>query len=135
MEDKTQFEDNELRSLFAGFNPPMSSDAHFLDRLQTSLKAVESARAELAAMRRSNRRAVIIAAFAGFIMGVIATLAMPHLLSLASGFAASLPAGIVTGALADNLPIIAWVLTAAIIVFTALNTYDLSLRLLTPNRE
>lgn len=75
-------EDNKLKDLFAGFNPPMADDRNFMLQLERSLQAVEIAKNQCAEIKRRNRMAVIIASLVGFVCGVIFTLCYPYMLSM-----------------------------------------------------
>ncbi len=135
-------EDKDLQELFSAYNPTLISDREFMDRLQSSLDAVESLRASSAAvysdMRRRNRIAVVCAALAGFLTGLLFTYAMPFINailygigSLISGMTKSMSVeilGLQTGA-SGFLPVLAWLLTAGAIIFATLQTYDLTIRL------
>lgn len=79
-------EDNQLKDLFAGFNPPMGDDNQFMSKLERNLQAVEFAKTHCAEARRKNRVAVIVASIVGFVCGVVCTLCYPYLLGLIDGF-------------------------------------------------
>lgn len=79
-------EDEKLTALFAAYRPEMpTTDAQFLDRLQRNIEAVERVRRYAQAQRRKNRLALIVAAAAGFVAGVAATLCFPYLLAAFGG--------------------------------------------------
>lgn len=78
--------DDQLKDLFAGFNPPMGDDNQFMSKLERNLQAVEYAKMHCAQTRRKNRVAVVVASFVGFVCGVVFTLCYPYLLSLVDGF-------------------------------------------------
>lgn len=79
-------EDDQLKDLFAGFNPPMGDDNQFMSKLERNLQAVEYAKMYCAQTRRKNRVAVVVASFVGFVCGVVFTLCYPYFLSLVDGF-------------------------------------------------
>lgn len=70
-------DNDNLKELFGNFNPDLSSGSDFIARLQQRMDTIEMVRQYNAELRRRNRIAVMIAALAGFIMGVVLTLLMP----------------------------------------------------------
>lgn len=78
--------EDQLKDLFAGFNPPMGDDNQFMSELERNLQAVEFAKIHCAEARRKNRVAVIVASIVGFVCGVVFTLCYPYLLGLIDGF-------------------------------------------------
>lgn len=136
-------DDDKLTQLFTGFAPRLSDDGAFMARLERNLRAVDEAvasrcrnreeavaavRRERTSLRRRCRRAVAVAAVAGFAVGTLFTLALPHigqavaamLTPLAS--LASLPA--VT---ADACRVLAWLIVGGASVAAALSAYDVAL--------
>ena len=79
-------EDDQLKDLFAGCNPPKGDDNQFMSKLERNLLAVEFAKTHCAEARRKNRVAVIVASIVGFVCGVVFTLCYPYLLGLIDGF-------------------------------------------------
>ena len=123
-------EDKDIKDLFVGFNPTLKSDNSFMQRLNAHLDAVETAKTTLETMRRRNRVAIFIAAFVGFLTGIIFSYAMPYIMPLLHSICNLIPAGSIASAFLSNLSIIGWILTSAAIVLAAIQTYDLSLRVL-----
>lgn len=121
-------DNDNLKELFGNFNPDLSSGSDFIARLQQRMDTIEMVRQYNAELRRRNRIAVMIAALAGFIMGVVLTLLMPLIGDWIATFRLSVPGH------AFNIDIhyIAWVLLAAVSMFTALNTYEIALARLAP---
>lgn len=79
-------EDDKLKNLFAGFDPELSDDAHFMSQVVRSLQAVEFAKQQCARVQRVNRISVAVASIVGFLCGMAFTLSYPYLLSLLDGF-------------------------------------------------
>ena len=79
-------DDDKLKDIFAGFNPEISDSADFMAGLNRHLELAELARQRLEAARRRSKRAVIIAAIAGFGGGVMSALCYPALLRLAASW-------------------------------------------------
>lgn len=121
-------DNDNLKELFGNFNPDLSSGSNFIARLQQRMDTIEMVRQYNAELRRRNRIAVMIAALAGFIMGVVLTLLMPLIGDWIATFRLSVPGH----AFNIDLHYIAWVLLAAVSMFTALNTYEIALARLAP---
>lgn len=121
-------DNDNLKELFGNFNPDLSSGSDFIARLQQRMDTIEMVRQYNAELRRRNRIAVMIAALAGFIMGVVLTLLMPLIGDWIATFRLSVPGH----AFNIDLHYIAWVLLAAVSMFTALNTYEIALARLAP---
>lgn len=121
-------DNDNLKELFGNFNPDLSSGSDFIARLQQRMDTIEMVRQYNAELRRRNRIAVMIAALAGFIMGVVLTLLMPLIGDWIATFRLSVPGH----AFNIDLHYIAWVLLAAVSMITALNTYEIALARLAP---
>lgn len=121
-------DNDNLKELFGNFNPDLSSGSDFIARLQQRMDTIEMVRQYNAELRRRNRIAVMIAALAGFVMGVALTLLMPLIGDWIATFRLSVPGH----AFNIDLHYIAWVLLAAVSMFTALNTYEIALARLAP---
>ncbi len=70
-------ENDKLKELFAGFKPEISDSADFMARFNRNLQLAETARKKIEAERRRSRRAVVIAAMAGFAGGAVSALCFP----------------------------------------------------------
>ena len=115
-------EDDKLKKLFAGFDPEMASDACFMSGLRKSMEAVEIVRQHSMAMRRKNRKAVVIAAVAGFVSGVLFTLLLPM---IGEWLHTSRPTAMAS--LALHYRMVAWIAVAGASALIAKNTYDVSM--------
>lgn len=106
-------EDANIRESFAAFNPELTSDLAFMNRLKRNMEAVELVRQHAAAARRRNRRAVAIAAVAGLVMGTMMGLCLP----------------IVERWIAIpyfDFDIVLWGIAALISSLTAINAYEIA---------
>lgn len=122
-------QDQELKDMFAGFNPPVSDSRAFMRRLAHSLDAVETVRRQNAVVRRLNRRAAVIAASVGFVVGMLFALAIPWVLGAISSI--EMPrVEILTLPAADIVRVALWCLTGGVSVVSAINAYDVSLALM-----
>ena len=125
-------EDDKLKSLFTNFEPELSSDFKFIHKLERNLNSVEIIKRHTAEVRPRNKKAVAIAAFAGFIVGFVFSLFLPYLSNAVSDWQSTLPGGYIMNLFADSFTIIAWAVIAGTSVLAAINTYEVSLSLLKP---
>lgn len=117
-------DDKKLTELFSGFDPEISSDNLFMSRLQRSLDSVEIVKQHTEAVQRRQRRAMVWAAIAGFVAGVIMALISPYIIGWLSGLQFEMPA--VTGLSTDILiTTVTFVVIAAVSVLISLGVYDL----------
>lgn len=75
-------EEEKLKSIFASFAPELSPDTQFMSRLKRNLESVELVKRHAEQLHKSNRRAIAVAALAGFIFGIIAALSYPTLIQI-----------------------------------------------------
>lgn len=123
-------EDDKLKSLFASFEPDISSDYQFMTKLQRNLNSVEMIKKHAAEERTRSKQAVAIAAIIGFIVGFLFSLSLPYLSNAILNWQLTLPTDSMMQAFADNFTIISWGIIGATSVIAALNTYEISLSLL-----
>ncbi len=116
-------QDDELKALFSNFNPHISSDKRFMTRLQSRLDTIDRLNHEIAAMRRRNRRAVVLAALAGFVAGVLTCLLLPSLTSLVIKPDLSWP---VLSLVSSVSPVMLWTLPAGAAILASLGVYSLT---------
>lgn len=115
-------EDIQLREMFRGFDPHLSSDSLFMTALKGKMEAMEDVKREQERFRRSSRRGTAVAALAGFIAGVLMTLLTQHLMPMIAkipSIASSMPAPALDIA-ACTVP---WLLTAAVSLTVAMRSY------------
>ena len=125
-------EDDKLKSLFSNFEPELSSDFLFMNKLQRNLNSVELIKQHTVEVRSRSRKAVAIAAIVGFIVGFLVSRSLPCLRESVSNWQLTLPSESVMNVFANNFTIIAWLVIGGTSVFAALNSYELSLSLLKP---
>lgn len=122
-------ENDEIKELFAGFNPRVVGSRDFMSRLSRNLDTIDMIKKHNIAVRRVNRMAAVIAVIAGFAAGVAATMLLPVLKAAVgtvetpgiSFFFMSTPDLVQTGL---------WLLVGVVSVLVALSAYDLSSGLL-----
>ena len=108
-------EDDKLTELFADFKPEISDSADFMARFSRNLELAEIARKQIEASRRRSRRAVVIAALAGFAGGVMSTICYP---ALERSVAMFVP---------DNASTLTWAIFSAMTLGLIFAAYDLAL--------
>lgn len=118
-------EEDKLKSLFADFQPELSSDRQFMSCLERNMESVEIVKRRMAEMRARNRRAIAVAAVVGFVVGFLFSLALPYLSGLVADWQLTLPEESVMSVAADYFAVIAWGVTGATAVIAAINTYDM----------
>lgn len=117
-------EDDKIKDLFGNFNPGLSDEFQFMKRLERSMDAVEIVRRQNLAMRHRSRKALCIAAIAGFAAGIIFALFMPVLWTWIQSISINIP-HVATDIVSANYRVIGWVLLAAFSIVISLNTYDI----------
>lgn len=122
-------EDVKLRNLFSSFEPELTSDIEFMEKIQRNLDTVELIRRQTVSERSKNKKAVMIAASVGFIVGVLFSLLVPYLSHEVTNWRLTLPGESFLNMLVDNFTLIVWLVIGATSVLTALNTYELTLSL------
>ena len=127
-------EDDKLKSLFSDFDPELSSDFSFMNKLERNLNSVELIKRHASEVRSRCRKAVVIAAFVGFIVGYLFSLTLPYLSAAVSTWQLTLPRESVMNAFADYFTTIAWIVIGTTSVLAALNSYEISLSLLKTGR-
>ncbi len=128
-------EDDKLKSLFSNFEPELSSDFQFLNKLQRNLNSVEIIKRHAAEVRSHNKKAVAIAAVVGFIVGFLFSLSLPYLSNAVSDWQLTLPDESMINTFANNFTIIAWLVIGSTSVLAAINTYEVSVSLLKPKES
>ena len=121
----TATQDDELKILFDNFEPLISSDERFMLNLQQRLDTIDLLHREIAAARRRNRRAVGLAALAGFVAGVLTCLLLPSLISFITNSALQGP---VLSLIPSGSVMILWLLPAAAALSASLGIYNLRSR-------
>ena len=122
----TQHED-PLKQLFDGFDPALDDTGRFMSRLEARLDSVEHIRDAAAATRRRYIIAALVAAFAGFVSGVIIMLLLPHI-----SLQMLTPSPVTAGAtfvsrFFEPATVLSILLTAALSLFIAVNAYSVIL--------
>ncbi len=128
-------EDDKLKSLFSNFEPELSSDFQFLNKLQRNLNSVEIIKRHAAEVRSRNKKAVAIAAFVGFIVGFLFSLSLPYLSNAVSDWQLTLPDESMINTFANNFTMIVWLVIGSTSVLAAINTYEVSISLLKPKES
>lgn len=120
-------QDDKIQELFSAYEPPLNDDFAFMKRLERSIDSVEIVRRHNSDRRARSRRAAVVAAIAGFVAGVISTLAIPYITAAVAQIAAACGRAAVVAAMpavsADHASIAAWFVVALVSVAAALGAY------------
>lgn len=133
-------EDDNIKKLFADYNPPVSSNVRFISALKSKMNSVEIIRQHTAERRRRIKIALTISALSGFAVGVILTLLLPYITAFLAEWHPQIP-DMVTAfnmtfnisfvrTFIEHLSIIVWTLAGVITLLATLQTYSLSMSLL-----
>lgn len=123
-------EDEKIKEIFSKFEPPLSSDFQFMNRLEANLRSVELVKEHSAKLRVMNRKAVMIAAVVGFLCGFLFSLALPAIGAAMISLRQTVASESFVGFLTQNYLPIVWAIIAGVSGFIAMNTFELSLFLL-----
>ncbi|MDE7463344.1 MAG: hypothetical protein K2M88_09315 [Muribaculaceae bacterium] len=123
-------EEDKLKDIFNKFEPELSPDYLFMNRLRGSLESVEMIKERHQAMKRKSRRAVVIAAIAGFIVGMLFSFALPYIGDSVRALAHSYPKMDLIQGIAENYQLICWIVIAALSVYASVNVYDIAFSLM-----
>lgn len=119
-------EEEKIKEIFNNFNPVLSSDATFMSDLQRNMNAVEIVRNRNTELHRRGKRAIVIAALAGFVAGVATTLLMPCITAIVGDINITIPIP-TSHPVAIDYTLICWMATAVISSTIALNTYKIAM--------
>lgn len=128
-------EDDKIKGLFEGFAPQLSSDSQFLDKLQRELDGVEFVKQSNAKALRRNRRALVVAALTGLVVGFGLAQAVPYIGAVVEGWSESPSSSPLLLMLVDNCFGVAWLMVGLLSAFIAFNTYEISLVLQSRKRR
>lgn len=122
-------ENDDIKDLFAGFNPQVGGSRDFMNRLSRNLDTIDMIKKHNIAVRRVNRMAAVIAVIAGFAAGVAATMLLP-VLKAAMGTVETPGISFFFMSTPDLVQTALWLLVGVVSVLVALSAYDLSAGLL-----
>lgn len=122
-------ENDEIKELFAGFNPQVGGSRDFMNRLSRNLDTIDMIKKHNIAVRRVNRMAAVIAVIAGFAAGVAATMLLP-VLKAAVGTVETPGISFFFMSTPDLVQAGLWLLVGVVSVLVALSAYDVSAGLL-----
>ena len=125
-------EDEKLKYLFSNFEPELSSNLQFMNKLKRNLNSVEIIKRHAAEVRSRSKKSMAIAAFIGFIVGFLFSLSLTYLNEAVTDWQLTLPRESMLNTLANNFSTIAWLIIGSTSALTALNSYEISLSLLKP---
>ena len=122
MTENNNTEKDELRDLFSQFKPRMTGEADFMAQLESKLSAIEDVKELHRAHYSQLKKAVGIAAFIGFAIGVVLTLSFPWIMTVVKALMDSI---VPTTPSVSN--VVTWIIISVASVTSAIAAYDLSL--------
>ena len=126
-------ENDKIIKLFEDYNPDLSSDHLFINRLKRNLDSVEMIKKHNSEQKAIYKKAVAIAGVAGFITGFLFSLYIPVLIGALQKI--NLSINVDSSFLTDNNYIVlSWMLVGAATLFISFNAYELSLSLMKSRR-
>lgn len=120
-------DDQLLKDIFNSYDPTLTSGTKFVGRLEHKLDLIEDLRKHNAVLRKRCHRAMAAAAIAGFVVGVIFTLAMPYIFRALQDIRAYMPDISILNTISGHGQYIIWPIICATSLFIAVNTYEISL--------
>ena len=120
-------EEDKIKDLFAGYDPQLSSDFRFMNRLESNMRSVELVKEHHREEIKINRKALMIAAVVGFVCGFLFSMALPAIGEAMMNMRQAVAAGSFLGFVVQNYLPITWAMIAAVSGFIAFNTFELSL--------
>ena len=119
--------DNDIKNLLSKYEPQQSPDSLFMARLRENLDKVEIVKRANADFRRRSRRAVVVAAFAGMMVGALLTLLLPLFGEFLADFTLRIPFTDMAWNINDSYDILAWIIVAVATLFSSIGIYDLAM--------
>ena len=130
-------EDDNIRSLFADFDPDLSSSFQFMDRVEREIDNKEIVHKHLTARRQRSRIAMAVAACVGFVVGFVLALYIPYFEALVLGVSLpAMPDFVILFVIDfDAIAMILWVCIGVIVIVASVGSYELTLSLLPSARR
>lgn len=124
-------EADKIKDLFKNYEPELTSDFVFMNKLKHNLDSVEIVRQRNAQLKSKNRLALIIAASVGFVVGFMFSYALPYLCRFISYLQGKMFSDIEIMFITDNSLIFSWLMFGIVTVFATIQAYNISISLLT----
>jgi tetrahydromethanopterin S-methyltransferase subunit F len=77
-------EDDEIKKIFARFEPDISPDNAFMNRLLRNMEMVEDVKRQNLVLRKNDKIAMAVASLVGFVVGIVFTLVSPYVTEMLS---------------------------------------------------
>ncbi|MDE7410475.1 MAG: hypothetical protein K2M94_00350 [Paramuribaculum sp.] len=126
-------EEEKYFDLFSDYNPELSSDRSFMAHLERNIEAVEFVKSQAEQLHRKNRIAIISAAVAGFVFGVLSTLCYPMLSEFVRRW--SLSETELGQFVADYGSVMIWIVICAVVITMTYSVYDIALAIANKSDE
>ena len=117
-------EQDDIKKIFDDFAPELDSDENFMAIFQRNINAAELIRRHSILMRRRNKRALVFASLAGFVIGVLFSLALPWVSGIVEGIHLNADSPLLLCKILDNWTLAAWTFIAVSSMFVSYNVYD-----------
>ncbi|MGM9816791.1 MAG: hypothetical protein ACI304_07020 [Lepagella sp.] len=130
-------EDDNIRSLFADFDPDLSSSHQFMTRLEREIDNMEFVHMHLTAQRQRSRIAMAVAACVGCVVGFLLALCIPYFQSLIQGVSMPTMPDFVSRFAPEfnSITMILWVCIGVLVMGASVGSYELTLSLLPSARR
>ena len=116
-------EEDNIKKLFDDFNPDLSPDNLFMDRVIRSIEGIDAVKSQIEIYKRRNRLWVLLSGCVGFLSGVIMTLLYPLLSEIFISFSLKIP--YLSVGPEETGSIITLILSAGVTVFSIFGTYNI----------
>ncbi|MDE7412616.1 MAG: hypothetical protein K2N05_02330 [Muribaculaceae bacterium] len=123
-------EDEKIKRIFRDFQPDLSNDFQFMSQLKRSMDSVEIVMQHNLEVKRSHRKALILALSVGFICGILFSLFLPAIGEAMENLRINARSGTFLNSIANHYFPITLTLIAGALTFISINTYELSLFLM-----
>lgn len=124
-------ETDKIKDLFKNYEPELTSDFVFMNKLKRNLDSVEIIHQRNAQLKSKNTIALIIAASIGFLVGFLFSYTIPYLCRFISYFQEKMVSDIEIMFITDNSLIFSWLMFGIVTVFATIQAYNISISLLT----
>lgn len=122
--------DDEIKKIFQEYDPELSSDYLFINRLKRNLDSVEIIKKHNSEQRKIYKKAVYIAVFTGFIVGFMLALFIPQLEEIIMNMKPFVDYSSSLTISSDSLFVILWLIVGSVSVIFSYNAYELSIFLM-----
>ncbi|MDE5552593.1 MAG: hypothetical protein K2I91_05260 [Muribaculaceae bacterium] len=120
-------EEERLKQIFGNFNPDMSPDYVFINRLKNNLETVEMIRNKNVRLKARCRRAVIVASLVGIGVGLLLAMILPTIAAAIMDYTRSMFSDTFFNVVHENSILLAGIGIAAVSMVVSLSVYELTM--------